>query len=199
TEQLLDRDDLTDGLEAEGLDERERLVEQDLLTGLERGEVDRGRDGDVHLASRADDVGRARGPRRDELRVAARRLGSLVELLLELDDLLARGVQGRGEPLVLRREQLDLPLEVLELPVAGCLGHAHPPGAVRDVAWFRSSLSRKLARTGSAFGGLAAGPAHLRFRDGRLAEVLGRPGRIRRGVGTLRGAALALGRCDRSE
>src|SRR5690606_13568749 len=106
TEQLLDRDDLTDGLEAEGLDERERLVEQDLLTGLERGEVDRGRDGDVHLASRADDVGRARGPRRDELRVAARRLGSLVELLLELDDLLARGVQGRGEPLVLRREQL---------------------------------------------------------------------------------------------
>src|SRR5690606_40643374 len=39
-------------------------------------------------------------------------------------------------------------------------------------------------------------PAHLRLRDGRLAEVLGRPGRIRRGVGTLRGAALALRRCD---
>ena len=63
--------------------------------------------------------------RAEEHRVGARRLGQLVHLPLELDDLLARRDERLGQALVLRGEHRELAVQVASVVRRGCrIGHA---------------------------------------------------------------------------
>ena len=108
-DELLDRHDLADGLVAARLDERERLVELDLLARAQGVQVDGGRDLHVHLATLGDDLGRAVGPPGQEGRERGGWPAQVLQPVLELHDLVARLAQRVRQALVLRGEGGGLP------------------------------------------------------------------------------------------
>ncbi|NOV98260.1 hypothetical protein HDG69_002845 [Isoptericola halotolerans] len=135
-EHLLDGHQLTDALVATRGDDGHRLVQLDLLTRRQRVEVQPGAGLHVHLATGRDHVDGAVVVRRQERGVRPGRLRQVVDLLLELDDLVPRGAQRLGEPLVLRREQRQLRLAARRrgldrLRADRVVGHRVPSRAAR--------------------------------------------------------------------
>ena len=117
---LLEHDDLADRLVALGDDDVERLVEHDLLAGLELADVDPRAHAHPHLPAAGEHV---RGTVLSGLKEdpeAGRRLGQPVDFLLERHDLVARLTQGPREPLVLSvdagQARLGLPKPLFEQP-----------------------------------------------------------------------------------
>ncbi|MEY9211295.1 hypothetical protein ABH917_000741 [Thermobifida halotolerans] len=111
-EDLLEHDDLADGLVGGRLDDVERLVQHHLLARPEVVDVDRRAHVHPHLATVGEDLDGLVVTCAQEDPESGRRLGESVDLLLEGHDLVAGLLQSRGQPLVLggRRRQSGLHL-----------------------------------------------------------------------------------------
>jgi hypothetical protein len=106
-QQLLEHDDLADGLVTLGDDDVERLVEHNLLAGLELVQVDVGADVDPHLAAAGEDVGGVVLARGEEDAETGWRLCQPVDLLLERHDLVAGLAQRRCQALILTADRRE--------------------------------------------------------------------------------------------
>jgi hypothetical protein len=104
-EHLLEHHDFANRLIALGDHDVERLVEHDLLAGLELFKVHVGADVDPHLAAAGEDVRGVLVARLEEHAEAGRRLGQPVDLFFQGDDLVPGLAQRRGQPLVLRGDR----------------------------------------------------------------------------------------------
>jgi hypothetical protein len=104
TEELLEHDDLADPLEATGCHDVEGFVEHDLAPRRQVAGIDRGRDGDPHLATAGEDVDRGVVVGLEDQAVGRWRLGQAVDLALEGDDLLAGLLECPDEAFVLGRQ-----------------------------------------------------------------------------------------------
>jgi len=100
-EDLLEHDDLTDGLVGLGHDHVERLVQHHFLAGPELVQLDRGADADPHLAPAGEHVGGAVLAGLQEDAEPGRRLRQPVHFFLERHDLVAGLPESVGHPLVL--------------------------------------------------------------------------------------------------
>ena len=181
-EHLLEHDDVADLLELHRPHDVERLVEHDLLATAQRLGLDARAHRDPQLAATGEHVDRAVVVRGEEDAETGRRLGQPVDLFLELDDLLARLAQRRGEPVVVRAPSGEigsrLDQAVLELahmtrcvgelaakriralPAAGPLG----AGVRRHLVLARSVTPRSAGVLGSTTStlpasGVGSGPA----------------------------------------
>src|SRR3989454_6834505 len=145
-ELLLEDHDVTLDLVAGGLDDVQSLVEDQLLTGLERLRFDRGVEVDLHLPPLRQDVDRRVLVDREVHAVRRGRRTELVDLFLERGDLLARLVESVHQLLVLveRLQERAVDLAELALSEARLLryfanvdvdngpsrGHAAPPPVI---------------------------------------------------------------------
>src|SRR4051794_11980656 len=111
-EHLLERDDLADALELEGVDDVHRFVEHDLLAAREAVELDRRAHGDAQLATTGEDVHRVVVVASDEHAEAGGRLGEAIDLFFERNDLVAGFLQRCHETVVLRRDRGKICLQV---------------------------------------------------------------------------------------
>ena len=100
-EHLLEQYDVALPLEAQRLDDVQRLVEHDFLAAPQLVELDRRRDRHPQLAAAGEDVDGAVLVGADVVAVSGRRLGQPVDLFLQRHDLVARFLEGRGKSLVL--------------------------------------------------------------------------------------------------
>ena len=105
-EHLLEHHDLADGLELEGVDDVERLVEHDLLALAKAGSTStvgltltRSLRPPVKMSMVPSSLAWRKVPK------PGRRLGEPVDLLLQRDDLVAGLTQGVGQALVLRGDR----------------------------------------------------------------------------------------------
>src|SRR5437773_820846 len=145
-ELLFEDHDVTLDLVAGGLDDVQSLVEDQLLTGLERLGLDRGVEVDLHLPPLRQDVDRRVLVDREVHAVGRGRRTQLVDLFLERGDLLTRLVEGIHQLLVLveRLQERAVDLAELALSEARLLrcfsnvdvdhgpsrGHAAPPPVI---------------------------------------------------------------------
>ncbi len=129
-QELLERDHLARQLEAPSQDDVQRLVEHELLAAIELPELDLRVDGDAHLATGGEDVGRAVVVRGEERSVGRGRHREFLDLLPECRDVFACLAQGGRQLLVVGERLRELPFR-LEQPL---LQGAHALGGVLQTA-----------------------------------------------------------------
>src|SRR6266536_6315494 len=127
-EDFLEHDDLAHGLVGLGEHDIKRLVEHNLLAGLEVAHLHRWAHIHPHLAAASEHIHGAVIPRLEEGAETRRRLRQPVHLFLQRDDLIARLSQGCGQSLVLAGYRREVDLGVAQ----ALLEHPSLPGRIRE-------------------------------------------------------------------